>query len=94
MRDLVSDEVPSEIIHSDSPNPNFKVTKAWWVGVFAIFENSIEAGEIGDLLRTEVEEFMEGFRGQGFFHADKLTTAEDIQRANMMINRVLERGEK
>ena len=89
MRDLVSDEIPPEIIHSISPNRNFKVTKAWWTGLFAIFENAIEDREIDGPLARELEAFMEDFRAQGFFDQNRLTTELDIQRANGMITQVL-----
>ncbi|MDD5147284.1 MAG: hypothetical protein PHV63_01870 [Candidatus Daviesbacteria bacterium] len=83
-----SDEIPEEILHSTSPNNNFKVRKSWFQGLVAHLENGIVFGEITepDTIR-KVERGLRRFTSERFRQKVR-TTRRDIQYANLLIELV------
>ncbi len=92
LRDEFSDEIPEEILSGVSPQKNFKVRRNWWQGVVGTLANALERGKITNPeVQEEVKGFLEHYTSEKF-HEQPLTTAEDIKRANEIIDLVL--GEK
>ena len=94
MRDLYSDQIPQEILNGRMPpdKKKAKVRKNWFHGLTNELENAMNGidGEISDpAIRKEVTRFLRHYTSKKF-HQQKLTTAEDITRANAIINLILE----
>ncbi len=87
LRDDWNDEVPDEIIHNWG---NFKVRMAWWQSLVLDLEVLERRGKISKDLQEEVNKFVKHYTSDEF-HKQKLTTAEDIGRANNLIDRILGR---
>lgn len=89
LRDSWSDEIPEEIIHSNSRNNRFKVRKNWFQGVTATLEEVLEGIDDEDFeKRIKIAEFVTQYTSPSF--KDKpLTEESDIYEANEMINFVL-----
>lgn len=84
LREEFSDEIPEKIIHSGP----YKVRKNWWQGVTADLEAVIEDEDIKDSeLLTEVQSFLINHLTDEF--NERLTTAQDIEEANVLIDKVL-----
>ena len=80
-----SDEIPDRIIHSDTPY--YKVRKGWWQSLeFAIYEI-----ERIDLISQSTAEMIEKFRTEYCTQkfVARLTTKEDIDFANSLIDKLL-----
>lgn len=83
-----TDEIPTEIIHGGL----YKVRGNWFQGVVADLEICIRDGIIFDpLIVREVEDFMDEYVPHHDF--SQRTTAEDIQKANAVIRKVLRKEE-
>ena len=94
LRDDWSDEIPEEIIHSDAPDSKFKVRASWFVGVTADVFCALEEGEIKTPQgRAAAEQLITRFTSEEWANQD-LTTAEDIQEANRLIDIILTEEEK
>jgi len=85
-RDLYSNEIPDEIIHG--LEFKYKVRKNWFNGVAATLELMILTGQILEPeLAREVKEFID-FCAKTL-SKKQLTEKEDIDRGNLIINKVL-----
>ena len=91
-RDDFQDKIPPEVIHSSSPDNKFKARRGWFQMVAGHLSYSLEDGHIKDLaLKEKVDGFLkwcvEGeFKKGG---GERLTSQEDIEKANEVINSVL-----
>jgi len=92
LRDECSDEIPDKIIRGSHPDRSkFKVRKNWFHGVVGYLGMALEQGLIsGSTAQTEAENFIDYYTSDEF--GTRLTTAEDIERANSIINLVLGEG--
>ncbi len=91
MRDTFKDEIPVELVHSDSPDNKYKVRKNWFAGIVGAFENAVTSGLVRNAdLVTQINEFIDDHVEQARIGKPSLTTKEDIDRANLLINAVLE----
>lgn len=90
LKDEWSDEIPKKIIHGPSSDlKKFKVRRNWWQGVVGSLAMALERGQIPNPeVQEEVKEFLEHYTSEKF-HKQPLTTAEDIEKANSIINLVL-----
>ncbi len=92
MRDAFSDDIPAEVIHSNSPNNKFKVRRNWFYGLV----QNLELWVLGDRLvddpgiDEEVGKFITHVRSDEFTKKP-LTEAEDIEWANKVINMVVDK---
>lgn len=86
-RDLYSNRIPNEILHSNVPDNRFKVRKTWFVGVFQCidFYTDRRDAELGPALLKEYEELREEI-GKNLRTP---TTASDVNRTNRLINRII-----
>lgn len=87
IRDHYSDEIPRHIIHFGP----YKVRKGWWAALFINLDAMNRRGFIEEGLRDEVEEFITFYRESDFFNLDFLTSEQDIDYANNIVDRVLGR---
>ncbi len=85
LRDLYSNRIPSEVIHSNNPDNRFKVRKGWFIGLFHSIESYTERR--GHVLDPEVNAEYKDFRAG--FVINGLTTVNEINRANILINSIL-----
>ena len=89
-RNKFKDDIPKEIVHSFSPDRNYKVRKGWWQGVYGEFEFMLKYldQQNNEELITDINQFLHDYEGkQGFI--DRLTTEKDIQKANNLIDRAI-----
>jgi len=86
LRDDYSDEIPDTVVHG---NLTYKVQRNWWTGVVGVLANLASEGVLqGELIR-EVDRFIKRYSSQEF-HRQPLTTQQDLNNANAMLNKVLE----
>jgi hypothetical protein len=91
LRDYWSDEIPTDILHGpvNSSDPKrFKVRRNWWQGVVDGLTGLQKRGLVPHGLEEEVADFMTHYTSDEF-HNQQLTTAEDIQRANTLITKIV-----
>ena len=97
LRDDFSDEVPKETIHSNSRDNRFKVRRGWFAGVAATISTALDEGLVGspETVR-EANEFVDWVFDGDFKTRDPRspTSAEEVQKANTILDRILGRGEK
>ena len=95
LRDDFSDEVSSEMITSISPDNMFMVRKGWWQGVIASLHNALSENLIPDKHKGDAERFLEEETERLSKEAKrdprKRTTAQDIERAKNILDKVLGR---
>lgn len=85
------DNIPNEIVHSNSDDSYYKVRKNWWYGVLLSMLSGIEEGEFKDPeLIKEMDTFHNKFWGREFFDANHLTTSKDIQEVNILLEKIWE----
>lgn len=84
------DEIPSEIIRGNSEDKNWKVRRNWWQGIVAILEVANEHLNIQfhSEIMNEIDQFINDYTG--YYFAGRLTTKEDIDRANKITRKVIE----
>jgi len=88
-RDHYIDEIPPEVVDSLSPSKNFKARKVWFQLVVVGLRGALQNGQITDLeVAEEAEKFIKHYTSEKFHH-QALTTAEDIERGNRIINMAL-----
>jgi len=91
-RDDFGDEIPAEVVHSSSPDNKFKARRGWFHLVAGHLKYGLEDGYIKDpVLKEKVEDFLK-WCVEGDFKKGgdaRLTTEEDIAKANEVINSVL-----
>jgi hypothetical protein len=92
MRDGCSDAIPGKILHSFDENNRFKVRRGWFSGLNAHLENAIVSDILPDEVVDEIKEYFEWHETSFCNKKDKqrLTTKEDIAKANNILNVVLE----
>jgi len=87
LRDEWSDEIPEEIVHGRS----FKARKVFFANVALSLQLACEKGEIANSdVVEEVSRFIDDYAGSDEFH-DRLTTDNDIARANDILDEILGR---
>jgi len=85
MQTTSADEIPDAIVHSDGPNPWYKIRTAWWFGVVARLDLGVESGEFSDPgIIEEIQAFGIKYHDLG----TRTRTAEDIAEANRIITLV------
>lgn len=83
------DEIPDRVIHSNEPDNLYKVRRNWFTGVVADVENLLIEGSITNgNKRAAAEQLLDRFTSEEF-RDQELTTAEDIQTANRLIDIIL-----
>lgn len=83
------DEIPGKVIHSNEPDNLYKVRRNWFTGVVADVENLLVEGSIRNgVKKVAAEQLLERFTSDEFRDRD-LTTPEDIQTANNLIDVIL-----
>ena len=89
LRDDYFDEIPAEIIHSPSPDNNYKCRTSWFGMLFLRLGKLEMRGLLPYELIEEYHRFMEGYRTH-LKQNRGLTTAENIRDANSLINTVID----
>ena len=85
------DTIPNEIIHSNYPDKHYKVRKNWWYEVLISIDLGIEDGEFTDPeLIKEMHTFQKKYQTKEFFDPNNLTTSENIQEVNALIDKIWE----
>lgn len=87
LRDQFSDEIPNEILDGRIGG-NFKVRRNWWQGLVQDLELGVMKGVISEELKPDVEQFIDYYTSDEFKH-QLLTKKEDIQRANDLLEKIL-----
>ncbi len=83
------DEIPGKVIHSNEPDNLYKARRSWFTGVVADVENLLIEGSItGETRRAAARQLLDRFTSEKFIDQE-LTTAEDIQTANNLIDIIL-----
>lgn len=95
-KDEWSNEVPTEVIYggqTDKKKQMFKVRKNWWGGLFTELEYGALAilnTEMHSSLIQEIRNFFHDYGGVEFQgKTGRLTTKEDIERANKLIEETI-----
>jgi len=91
MRDAFSDKIPTKILHSFDKDNKYKVKRGWFSGLNAHLENALISGILTDEVAIEVNKYFE-WHDTKFCSKkdkDKITTQEDISKANEIISIVL-----
>lgn len=90
LRNEFSDEIPDEIVHSTDKDNKYKVRRSWFTGVVAAAEEALRKGEIKTSEgKLAVEQLSERFTSEEFIQKAK-TEKEDIEKANELIDIILE----
>lgn len=85
-----SDEIPERVIHSDDTDNLYKVRRNWFTGVAADVYNLLNEGFLTDSAkRAAAEQLLARFASEEFSKR-ALTTAEDIQKTNELIDIILD----
>jgi len=90
LRDDYSDEIPNKVLNGSMPRDQikYKVRRNWWNGLVGGLSRVQEKGLISNELQEDVTAFLEHYTSEEF-HNQPLTTAEDIQKANNLLNKIL-----
>ena len=93
LRDDFSDEIPTEMVTSISPDNRKMVRKAWFAGVIAALDNALTDNLIPNEYREEVKKFIESEneRFEKESTTVKRTTEQDLNRAKSILDKVLGR---
>lgn len=84
LRDEVDGTIPDEIVHFGL----YKVRTNWFNGVQSRLGRMLKKGLIPESLREEVLLFIDSVMGKG----ERLTTQDDIDKADALITKVLGDG--
>jgi hypothetical protein len=89
-RDEFSEEIPTRILNST--DGNYKVRGAWFVGIAACLSEAKADGILPVSLKEDVDTFMSWFKRDFGKRTGSppLSTKEDIEKGNEIINKVLE----
>ena len=89
LRDDYSDEIPSKIVHSDTPGYEYhKVRSAFFLALISCLENGIQEGQITSPELDTARKLIERFHSKEFGDQE-LTTAQDINDANERITKLI-----
>jgi len=94
MRYADKDEIPAEVIHSNSPDNLRKVRGAWWSGVAGDMGIAIDEKMVTDEeLKLSINEFIDKVEAMQFGDDTpaSMRTVEEIAWANQFIDDVLKR---
>jgi len=82
-------EIPVEILSGLSSNKNYRVRKNWWLLEVGAFENSLLelSPDTHFELIAEINDFISDFTSSEF--RDRLTTKEDIDRADLLSDKII-----
>lgn len=89
LRDNYSDEIPEQVLHGPTSAVDrkaFKVCRNWWIGLVGGLGRLQLEGLAPPCLDEEVKSFVVYYSSDEF---KRLTTAEDIRRANDLITRIV-----
>jgi len=85
------DTIPNEIVHSPHLDQCYKVRKTWWYAVLISIDLGIDSGEFADPeLIKKMQAFRKKYKTREFFDPNNLTTSENIQEVNALINKIWE----
>ncbi len=91
LRDGFSDEIPTEVLHSISPNNRFKVRRLWFQDVVADIEYIMMHNDVTSPdVKEKAEKFIKHVTSHEF-HQQPLTSKADIEEANEVIDLILGR---
>lgn len=91
LRDDWNDEIPEQVVHSNSPMANFKVRRGWFGNIILATRLALDDKSIrSDEGKKAAEQLISRFTSDKF-REQKLTKKEDIQEANRLIDIVLKR---
>jgi hypothetical protein len=91
LRDDYKNEIPREILHSTSSDNKYKVRKSWFQGLVAVAENRLMKGLIREPnLVKDIDAFIVRYTSPDWAHPAVLTTKEDIEKADNLIDKILE----
>ena len=95
LRDDYSEDIPDEILHSpmESPPPKYKVRKAWFTVLVAMLDNLFRDNLI---INVELNQKIQRYKKSvvNFEFTNRLTTRNDIDEANSLINEIIAELEK
>jgi hypothetical protein len=92
-KDTWKSEIPDQILSAKSQDKMYKVRKNWWAGLVSDFEYGVlpilDATTHAELI-LKISNFSHDFCGQEFQgKTGRLTTREDIDRADQLIEEIL-----
>lgn len=86
LRNTYSDEIPDTEVHSTDKNNRYKVRSAWFTGISTGAQMLRSQGLVGnDEQGQKVQEFIQHVNSEQF-HQRGLTTKEDIDRGNEILD--------
>jgi hypothetical protein len=94
LKEDYSDEIPDRILHSTefvdgrAVKPKFKCRKGWFIGFYALVDHGIKEGFVSDDVAGLFDDFLKYANDTRL--AGRLTTSEDIQRANRILEKIIE----
>lgn len=80
-----SSEIPNEVL---SNKGKFKVRRNWWTAVVGYFDELRYQNQIPPAFKGEVDDFIDYYTSAKF-HRQPLTSLEDINRVNDLLDRFL-----
>ena len=87
LKDQFSDEIPDKVRRGSGRS---KARRNWWQGVVGNLERGLENGVVPEELRSDVKQFLDHYTSEEF-HNQPLTTKGDIQRANDLLSKILDK---
>jgi hypothetical protein len=98
LRDQYSDEIPAVMVHSNSPNPAYKVRGGWWLVLDLVLEHAASEHVFSPEFARKIKRFADSITREDF--SARRRTASDVAMGNQMIDEALheledhERGAK
>lgn len=93
LKDECSSEIPDQIIEGNESDIQYKVRKNWWNGLVGHFENVVISHldeQIHSALIEKIRQFISDYTSEEFQGSrGRLTTKEDIERADDLIEEVI-----
>jgi hypothetical protein len=84
------EEIPEKVIHSNDTNKKYKVRRVWFQGVVGIVESLLMGGHLKPDQVVAANSILEKFTSEEF-HQQELTTRQDIETANSLIDTILKK---
>ena len=90
-RDDYKDEIPPQLVHSNSPDSKYKIRSAWMLGLAGEIEVSRDEGILPESVRSDVDDFLNWVDDWGKRPGNPpMNIQEDIEKGNEIIDKVLE----